>query len=244
MLTDLLLTAESVGTELIELDKQWLLAVNGSDSLYLDRVAHVLTTALTWLPLYLSLFYIVVRNNENFRKVLCVLAGAGLCVLLAGSVDDLIVKPTVARWRPTHAAEFVHSIDTVYGYRGGRYGFVSSHAANTFAVAVFLWLLLRSKMVGLSLVAWAMISSYSRVYLGVHYPGDIFCGALLGIASGALVYAGFSYAERHLCGQKGRYGTVYTRGRFLTEDMNLLLFSLMGTYCCAIVGALILASQG
>ena len=67
MLTDLLLTAESVGTELIELDKQWLLAVNGSDSLYLDRVAHVLTTALTWLPLYLSLFYIVVRNNENFR---------------------------------------------------------------------------------------------------------------------------------------------------------------------------------
>ena len=100
MLTDLLLTAESVGTDLIALDKEWLLAVNGSDSLFLDRVAHVLTTALTWLPLYLSLLYIVIRNNENFRKVLCVLAGAGLCVLLAGSVDDLIVKPTVARWRP------------------------------------------------------------------------------------------------------------------------------------------------
>ena len=70
MWTDLLLSAEGFGSELIELDKQWLLAVNGSDSLFLDRVAHVLTTALTWLPLYLSLFYIVLRNNENFRKVL------------------------------------------------------------------------------------------------------------------------------------------------------------------------------
>ena len=69
-MTDIFLAAESFGTDLVALDKEWLLAVNGSDSLFLDRVAHVLTTALTWLPLYLSLFYIVIRNNENVRKVL------------------------------------------------------------------------------------------------------------------------------------------------------------------------------
>ena len=116
-MTDLLLAAEEVGSDLIALDKQWLLAVNGSDSLYLDRVARVLTTALTWLPLYISLFYVVIRNNDNFRKVLCVIAGAGLCVLLAGTVDDLIVKPTVARWRPTHDPEIGLLVDIVDGYR-------------------------------------------------------------------------------------------------------------------------------
>ena len=152
MLTDMLLAAEEVGTDLIALDKQWLLAVNGSDSLFLDRVAHVLTTALTWLPLYLSLFYIVIRNNENFRKVLCVLAGAGLCVLLAGSVDDLIVKPTVARWRPTHDPEIGLLVDVVDGYRGGSYGFFSAHASNTFSIAIYFCWLIRSRLLSIALV--------------------------------------------------------------------------------------------
>ena len=107
MLTDLLLTAESFGGDLIALDKECLLVVNGSDSLYLDRVAHVLTTALTWLPLYLSLFYVVLHNNENFRKVLCVLAGAGLCVLLAGSIDDLIVCSAAPASSFTYLASIV-----------------------------------------------------------------------------------------------------------------------------------------
>ena len=230
--------------QLIELDNRIFLTLNGSDSVYWDALMWIISDKLTWVPMLLVLLYVLAKNCEGWGEWLLMVLALALVVVVADRVSSGLIKPMVARWRPTHAAEFVHSIDTVYGYRGGRYGFVSSHAANTFAVAVFLWLLLRSKMVGLSLVAWAMISSYSRVYLGVHYPGDIFCGALLGIASGALVYAGFSYAERHLCGQKGRYGAVYTRGGFLTEDMNLLLFSLMGTYCCAIVGALILASQG
>ena len=230
--------------QLIELDNHIFLTLNGSDSVYWDALMWIISDKLTWVPMLLVLLYVLAKNCEGWGEWLLMVFALVLVVLVADRVSSGLIKPMVARWRPTHAAEFVHSIDTVYGYRGGRYGFVSSHAANTFAVAVFLWLLLRSKMVGLALVAWAMISSYSRVYLGVHYPGDIFCGALLGIVSGALVYAGFSYAERHLYGMKGRYGSAYTRGGFLTEDMNLLLFSLMGTYCCAMVGALILASLG
>ena len=230
--------------QLIELDNHIFLTLNGSDSVYWDALMWIISDKLTWVPMLLVLLYVLAKNCEGWGEWFLMVFALVLVVLVADRVSSGLIKPMVARWRPTHAAEFVHSIDTVYGYRGGRYGFVSSHAANTFAVAVFLWLLLRSKMVGLALVAWAMISSYSRVYLGVHYPGDIFCGALLGIVSGALVYAGFSYAERHLYGMKGRYGSAYTRGGFLTEDMNLLLFSLMGTYCCAIVGALILASLG
>ena len=188
MMTDLLLAAEEVGTDLIALDKQWLLAVNGSDSLYLDRVAHVLTTALTWLPLYLSLFYVVLHNNENFRKVLYVLAGAGLCVLLAGTVDDMIVKPMVARWRPTHDPEIGMLVDVVDGYRGGNYGFFSAHASNTFSIALFFSLLMRHRLFVCFMVCWSLVNCWTRMYLGVHYPGDITVGLLWGAIVGYSVY--------------------------------------------------------
>ena len=207
MLTDLLLTAESVGTELIELDKQWLLAVNGSDSLYLDRVAHVLTTALTWLPLYLSLFYIVVRNNENFRKV--------LCVLLAGSVDDLIVKPTVARWRPTHDPEIGLLVDIVDGYRGGNYGFFSAHAANTFSIAIYFCWLIRSRMLSLALIIWSFTNCWTRMYLGVHFPGDILVGLTWGFIVGTSVYFLYRRITRNWRAEGRRYITTeYTDGGF------------------------------
>ena len=122
-LLEVLIDAQGLLPVLESIDRDALLAVNGSDSLYLDRVAHVLTTALTWLPLYISLFVVVMRNNDSFRKVLMILGAAGLCVLFAGSVDDLIVKPTVARWRPTHDPVIGSMVDIVDGYRGGRYGF-------------------------------------------------------------------------------------------------------------------------
>ena len=139
---DILMDAQSILPVLESFDRDALLMVNGSDSLYLDRVARVLTTALTWLPLYISLFIIVLRNNDSFRKVLMIIVAAGLCVLLAGTVDDMIVKPTVARWRPTHDPVIGAMVDVVDGYRGGKYGFFSAHASNTFSIAIFFcWLL-------------------------------------------------------------------------------------------------------
>jgi hypothetical protein len=75
-----------------DIDRELLLGINGSYSLYLDRLVRTLTNGLTWIPLYLSLFYMVMKNNDNFRRLLLVLGGAGLCILLAGTVDDEIVK--------------------------------------------------------------------------------------------------------------------------------------------------------
>ena len=106
---------------IIQMDKQLLLVINGSDSLFVDYLAKTLTTAATWIPLYVSLFYVVVKNNDNFRRIICILACAGLCVLFAGTVDDLLVKPLVARLRPTHDFQIGMLVDTVDGYRGGKY---------------------------------------------------------------------------------------------------------------------------
>ena len=118
--------------ELIQFDKELLLMLNGSDSVFLDGVVLVLTNAKTWIPLYLSLLYVVIRNNINWRTIFLVIASAALLVLLAGTVDDEIVKPLVARWRPTHDPQIGHLVDVVNDYRGGSYGFFSAHASNTF----------------------------------------------------------------------------------------------------------------
>ena len=158
---------------LIELDKQLLLWFNGSDSLFLDGMAKTLTTASTWIPMYLALFYVVLKNNDNLQKILLILAAAGLCVFFAGSLNDLIVKPEVARWRPARDTEIAMMVDVVNGYRGGNYGFFSSHAANTFSIAIFFSLLIRSRVLTFALVLWSLVNSWTRMYLGVHYPGDI-----------------------------------------------------------------------
>ena len=174
--------------ELIQFDKHLLLALNGSDSLFLDSLIMTLTTATTWIPLYLALFYVVLKSNVNLKDILLVMAAAGLCVVLAGAVDDEIVKPLVARWRPTHDPEIGDMIDTVNGYRGGNYGFFSAHAANTFSIAIFMSLLMRQRLLTIFLVAWSLTNCYTRLYLGVHYPGDITVGLLWGGFVGWLVY--------------------------------------------------------
>ena len=240
MMTDLLLAAEEVGTDLIALDKQWLLAVNGSDSLYLDSVAHVLTTALTWLPLYLSLFYVVLHNNDNFRKVLCVLAGAGLCVLLAGTVDDMIVKPMVARWRPTHDPEIGMLVDVVDGYRGGRYGFFSAHASNTFSIAVYFCWLIRSRLLSIALVIWSFTNCWTRMYLGVHFPGDILVGLTWGFIVGTCVYYLYYRATRRLSTARHRMtSSTFTSTGYQRTDCDIPVAVLVFTLLYALIRACI-----
>ena len=174
--------------ELIHIDKQLLLWFNGSESLFLDSLITTLTNAKTWIPLYLSLFYVVVKSNQTVRDVFLILAAAGLCVLLAGTIDDTIVKPTVARWRPGHDPQIGMLVDTVNGYRGGNYGFFSAHASNTFSIAIFFSLLMRQRLFTVFMVCWSLINCYTRLYLGVHYPGDILVGLSWGAIVGTSVY--------------------------------------------------------
>lgn len=173
---------------IIHYDKQLLLLLNGSDSVFLDWMVMTLTNALTWIPLYLSLLCVVIKANRNVREVLFILLASGLCVLLAGTIDDEIVKPLVARWRPGHDPEIGHLVDTVNGYRGGRYGFFSAHASNTFSLAVFFSLLMRQRLLTIGLVSWSLVNCWTRMYLGVHFPGDITVGLIWGGLMGWLVY--------------------------------------------------------
>ena len=203
-----------------DLDRQLLLAVNGSDSLYLDRVVVTLTHAATWIPLYLALFYMVLKNNDNFRRLLLVLGGVAVCYLLAGAVDDGIVKPMVARWRPTHDPQIGMLVDIVDGYRGGRYGFFSAHASNTMCIATFFCWLARSRRLSVTLVTWSLINCWTRMYLGVHFPGDILVGVLWGFCVGTGVYFLYRRLARGMYMPRNMNPSQYTTTCYRRQDCN------------------------
>ena len=227
---------------LIQLDKTLLLALNGSHSLFLDGLAQVLTTAATWIPLYVSLLYLVIKNNENVQQIMLVVAGAAACVVLAGTVDDVLVKPWVARWRPTHDPEIGALIDVVNGYRGGNYGFFSAHAANTFSIAVFFCCVVRSKLLGATLVLWSLVNCWTRIYLGVHYPGDIFFGLLWGgFVGGGLSWLYF-WLRRRLFGAPRYISTQFSSSGYQFSDVDVVLTVLAFTLVYAVVKAYLFLS--
>lgn len=205
--------------------------LNGSESLYLDMLMRTLTNAWTWVPLYISLFYIVLRNNENVQKILLVVLGAGLCVLLAGTVDDVIVKPTVARWRPTHDPQIGLLVDIVDGYRGGKYGFFSAHAANTFSLAIYFCWLVRSRLLSTTLVIWSLTNCWTRIYLGVHYPGDILVGLTWGAIVGTVAYFVYKRLARRFSNNMTYISTHYTSTGYQRSDadftVSVFIFTLI-----------------
>lgn len=221
--------------ELIQLDKQLLLWFNGSDSLFLDGLVETLTTATTWIPLYLGLFYLVLKNNDNVQKVLLVLGCAGLCVFLAGSLNDLFVKPWVARWRPSRDPEIAMLVDVVNGYRGGRYGFFSSHAANTFSIAIFFTLLVRSKVLSVAMILWSLLNCWTRLYLGVHFPGDILCGLLWGGVVGTGMWFLHQHIYKKINTQDFYVSTQYTATGYQKSDVDIVICILLLTIVYAIL---------
>ena len=222
---------------LISFDKELLLAVNGSASLFLDGLVKTLTTAATWIPLYLALFYLVLKNNDSTKKILLIVACAALCVLIAGSLDDLLVKPLVARWRPSRDPEIGILVDTVNGYRGGRYGFFSAHASNTFSIAVFFSLLIRSRLLTFFLIGWSFVNCWTRLYLGVHFPGDILVGLLWGGFVGMSVYFLYVRVSRNWSSKRKYVSAQYTSTGYLRVDVDVVISVLLFTLIYAVLRA-------
>jgi len=168
---------------LIHTDTAWLLAVNGFHAPWADTVMWIVSGKLIWIPLYALLLWMLWREfgKQVWRTLI-------LTALLIVCTDQGagFAKNTVKRPRPTHNPDIEATVHVVNDYRGGHYGFFSSHAANTFGIALFTGLLLRRryKKILPALLLWATLVSYSRIYLGVHYPLDILAGAIWGSVCG------------------------------------------------------------
>lgn len=161
---------------LINWDRELFLWLNGQGHPQLDDVMLFLSAKLVWAPLYLGLIYLLYRAyGWSFWKPLVAVLVA---VALADQITSGFMKPYFERFRPCKDPTLEGLVINV-GKCGAKYGFASSHAANTFALALFYFSLFRIRWYWL-LIAWAALVSYSRVYLGVHFPGDILVGGLIG----------------------------------------------------------------
>lgn len=172
-------------------DVKLFLFLNGLHTEWLDRVMVAITEMWPWIPIYLLLLYMVFRQYG--KRGWWILLAVALVILCSDQLSAHVCKPLFHRLRPCFNPELEGLVHLPKGLPGGRFGFVSSHAANTFAVATFLTFALRKgyRPIGWWLYAWAFIASYSRIYVGVHYPGDILAGAALGILIGWVVWSLF-----------------------------------------------------
>lgn len=183
---------------LSDIDARLLLIVNGAHSPFFDSVMWCISGRWIWVPFYAVLAYLLFRRMSWKRASIC-LVTIGLIILAADQTCATLIRPEIGRLRPANLnnplSSFVHVVN---GYRGGRYGFPSCHAANTFVLAVFMSLVIRHKWFTVMMFSWAFVVSYSRMYLGVHYFGDLFCGATIGSLFAVLFYYLQNYLFKRL----------------------------------------------
>ncbi len=169
------------------LDQQLFLFLNSINSPFWDLVMHAISGKLIWAPLYLGI--LIYLGMKYKRKFIVILLFIILAIALADQISVQLFKNLVQRLRPCHEPSLEGLVHLFNGECGGKFGFVSSHATNSFNVALLSLLFIRKRWYTITIISWAVVIGYSRVYLGVHYPGDVICGSLLGAFVGWSIYS-------------------------------------------------------
>jgi len=184
------------------LDQQLLLFVNSLNTPFWDSVMHAISGKLIWAPLYLAiLIYLGITYKRKFYIIL-------IFIILAATLADqssVLVKNIVHRLRPCNDPSLSGLVHIVKGECGGLYSFVSSHATNSFDVAVLSLLFIRKRWYSVSIIIWASVVGFSRIYLGVHYPGDVLCGSILGAFIGWSMYSLYILTDKKILQHKTYY---------------------------------------
>ncbi len=183
---------------LISLDERIFLFFNGMHNEFWNHFMPLFTSKFTWIPMYLTILFILYRKY-SWKVATIYMLALGLTILLADQICATYIRPYVERLRPSNLENEISSLTyIVNGYRGGRYGFPSCHAANSFALATFMNLITRHRRFIWFIFIWALINSYTRLYLGVHYPGDLLIGGTIGAMIGFGIYHAVSYIISHM----------------------------------------------
>lgn len=213
--------------QLIATDKSLMVTLNlsGQHNAFGDTTMWLASQMLMWTPFYLALLYVVVKDKkkESIAVILC----AALTILLCDQITSGLLKPLVARPRPSHDPSIMDSLSYVCGFRAGPYGFPSSHASNCFGLALLFALLLKHKAATVCLFTWAAICAYSRIYLGVHYPLDIFVGTIIGLTCGYGCYRLYIAIRKKTWMDK-----ITTEGDFKPTSGRIVAISIIGTIFC------------
>lgn len=175
------------------IDTSIFLYFNGIHNRFWDYFMTMYSSRFIWVPFYASFLYVMIRNF-HIKVTLACLAVIVAIIFVCDQTASTLLKPMVERMRPSNLNNPISPmVHVVFNYRGGRYGFPSSHAANSWGMAFFAMYLVKRSKLSLFLAGWALLMSYSRIYLGVHYPGDLFVGTVIGF----IAATGSYYIFRH-----------------------------------------------
>lgn len=181
---------------LTELDTRIFLFINGIHSEGFDGIMALISGKLTWVPLYVVILaWLIVR----FRKTSLVLIPAAIILITLSDQGSVhLFKNLIERLRPCHEPALSGMVHLVNDHCGGSFGFISSHAANTAALAIYTSLVFKNRYYSWFIFIWAIVVGYSRIYLGVHYPGDIIGGIMFGMLLGWLMYRLAGYISERI----------------------------------------------
>jgi undecaprenyl-diphosphatase len=182
------------------LDQQLFLILNSCNSPFWDQVMFAISSIMIWVPLYLAI--LIVLGVKYKRKFLIIIIFFILSVVLADQISVQLFKNIFHRLRPCHEPSLDGLVHLVNGKCGGLYGFVSSHATNSFNIALISLLFIRKRWFTISIIIWALTVGYSRIYLGVHYPGDVICGSILGSLIGWGMYSLYIVTDKRILQNK------------------------------------------
>ncbi len=184
------------------IDTQLFLFLNGLHNAFFDPIMYWLSNILVWVPMYLLIIFLMIKRYK--MRGLLMLLFIALVITLCDQTSSHLLKNLVQRLRPSHEPTLAGLIYISKAGPGGLYSFVSSHAANVFGLATFIYFTFDKQFKWLKywLIVWAVLVSYSRIYNGVHYPGDVICGASLGIAYGWLMSKAYFATDAYLLKRK------------------------------------------
>lgn len=222
-----------------DIDLSILLSLQGGEQMFIDQLVITLTNGFTWIPLYISILYLIIKNNEKWSQILLLLAVVAVAMLASNLLNGGFIKPFIARLRPTSNPHLINIIHPINNYQPAGYSFFSAHACNSFTIAVLISLIVRSRLLTSFLLAWATLNAWTRLYLAAHYPSDVVVGMIAGATIASLCYLLYMRLYLKITPKINYVSSHYTKMGYNFSDIDIVVLCFVLTILYALLRTVI-----